>query len=76
MPKNGVLLAGALTIALILLLNVKEIAKIASAFLLFVFLSLCLAVIVFRESKMKSYEPAYKSPLYPWMQILGRLVYI
>ena len=31
----------------------------------------CLAVIVMRESKIDSYDPGYRSPLYPWMQIFG-----
>lgn len=74
-PKHGVLLTGALSIAFVLLLDVKDIAKIASAFLLFVFLSLCLAVIIFRESDKKEYQPAFRSPGYPWIQIIGCLVY-
>ncbi|MDA3815998.1 MAG: PTS sugar transporter subunit IIA [Prolixibacteraceae bacterium] len=30
-----------------------------------------LAVIVFRKSKIDSYDPGYRSPLYPWMQVAG-----
>ncbi len=48
-----------------------KIAKLASAFQLLVFAFICLAVIVMRESKIQSYDPGYKSPLYPWMQIFG-----
>ena len=29
------------------------------------------SVIVFRNSKIASYDPGYHSPLYPWMQIFG-----
>jgi mannitol/fructose-specific phosphotransferase system IIA component (Ntr-type) len=29
------------------------------------------SVIVFRKSKIASYDPGYHSPLYPWMQIAG-----
>ena len=43
----------------------------ASAFQLFVFALLALAVIVMRESRIESYDPGYRSPLYPWMQLLG-----
>lgn len=32
---------------------------------------LCLAVIVMRESRIPSYDPGYKSPFYPWLQIVG-----
>jgi mannitol/fructose-specific phosphotransferase system IIA component (Ntr-type) len=31
----------------------------------------CLAVIVMRESKLVSYDPGYRAPLYPWLQIFG-----
>ncbi len=31
----------------------------------------CLAVIVMRESRITSYDPGYRSPFYPWTQILG-----
>lgn len=32
---------------------------------------ICLAVIVMRESRIESYDPSFKSPFYPWMQIVG-----
>ena len=32
---------------------------------------LCLSVIVMRESKIESYDPGFRSPFYPWMQIIG-----
>ncbi len=32
---------------------------------------ICVSVIVMRESGIESYDPGYKSPLYPWMQIFG-----
>jgi mannitol/fructose-specific phosphotransferase system IIA component (Ntr-type) len=38
-----------------------------------VFAFICVAVIVMRESKIQSYDPGYKAPLYPWMQIIGIL---
>lgn len=74
-PRNAVILSGALSIALVLLLDVVEIAKTASAFLLFVFLTMCVAVIIFRESGKSEYKPGFKSPLYPWLQIIGCVVY-
>jgi mannitol/fructose-specific phosphotransferase system IIA component (Ntr-type) len=48
-----------------------KIAKLASAFLLMLFAFNCLAVIVMRESQIDSYDPGFKSPWYPWMQIVG-----
>jgi hypothetical protein len=37
------------------------------------FALLNLGVIVMRESHIASYDPGYRSPLYPWMQIFGIL---
>jgi mannitol/fructose-specific phosphotransferase system IIA component (Ntr-type) len=31
----------------------------------------CLAVVVLRESGLQNYRPAFKAPLYPWLQVLG-----
>lgn len=75
-PRKAVLLSGALCIVLIILFNVRELAKIASAFLLFVFLTMCLAVIIFRESNKREYDPKFLSPLYPWTQIIGCIIYL
>ena len=75
-PTSAVLLTGALMIFFILVLDAKGIAKLASAFQLFIFVLVNLAVIVMRESKIKAYDPGYKSPFYPWMQIAGIILSI
>lgn len=60
------------TIVLILVfLDPARIAKLASAFQLLMFALVCLAVVVMRESRIDSYDPGFRSPLYPWMQVLG-----
>ena len=35
------------------------------------FAMLCLAVIIMRESQIESYDPGWKAPFYPWLQIIG-----
>ena len=40
------------------------------------FLFVILSSIIMRESKIMSYKPAFISPLYPWIQILGIIVYL
>lgn len=70
-PTSAVILTGALMIFFIIVLDAKGIAKLASAFQLFIFVLVNIAVIVMRESRIKAYDPGYKSPLYPWMQIAG-----
>ena len=75
-PRNSVIATGILLVILVLAFDVKGIAKLASAFLLFVFMGMCLAVAIFRESKIDEYQPGFRSPLYPWVQIIGIIVYL
>lgn len=70
-PTMAILATGVLMIASILLLNAEGIAKLASAFQLFIFILVNFAVIVMRESRITSYDPGYRSPWYPWMQCFG-----
>lgn len=72
-PVPAVLLTGGLVVAAVAL-DVAAIAKLASAVQLMVFAMVSLAVIVMRESQIDGYEPGFKSPLYPWMQIAGMVV--
>ncbi len=70
-PTNAILVTVGTVVAIIVLFDPLRIAKLASAFQLLMFALVCLAVIVMRESQIRSYDPGYKSPFYPWMQILG-----
>ncbi|MFK7959844.1 MAG: amino acid permease [Phycisphaerales bacterium] len=72
-PTPAILVTGALMIVCIAFLEAEGIAKLASAFQLFIFILVNLAVIVMRESHIPSYDPGYRSPLYPWIQIFGML---
>ncbi|WP_339622561.1 amino acid permease [uncultured Winogradskyella sp.] len=55
----------------ILFLDVEKIAKLASAFMVMMFISVNACVIILRETATQWYNPAYKSPLYPFMQLFG-----
>jgi amino acid transporter/mannitol/fructose-specific phosphotransferase system IIA component (Ntr-type) len=70
-PFYSIALTLATMILILVLFDPMRIAKLASAFQLLMFALVCLAVIVMRESKIPSYDPGYKSPCYPWMQIAG-----
>lgn len=72
-PTVSIVVTSVLIAASILLFNVAEIAKLASAFQLLMFSLLNVAVIIMRESRIEAYDPGYRSPLYPWMQIVGTL---
>lgn len=70
-PVFSVIITTAIMVLFILLFNLESVAKLASAFQLLLFALLNIAVIVMRESKIEAYDPGFKSPWYPWVQILG-----
>ena len=60
------------TMALVILfLDVEKIAKLASAFMVTMFISVNICVVILRETSAQWYNPTYRSPLYPVMQIFG-----
>ncbi len=70
-PGYALIITVLIILAILIFLNPTNIAKLASAFQLLMFMLVCIAVIVMRESKLEAYDPGYKSPFYPWMQIIG-----
>ena len=70
-PVPAILLTAGLIVVFIVVLTEEGIVKLASTFQLFIFMIINFSVIVFRNSKIASYDPGYHSPLYPWMQIFG-----
>ena len=56
----------------ILLLPLKDVVKLASGFKIMIFIMINSCVIVLRQtSDTHGWDPAYKGPLYPIMQIWG-----
>lgn len=51
--------------------NTEKIAKLASTFMILMFIIVNLSVIILRENHVSWYNPTYKSPFYPFTQILG-----
>ncbi len=72
-PTAAIAVTAVAMVGAILLLDIAAIAKLASAFQLLLFSLLCLAVLIMRESKIAGYDPGFRSPLYPWLQIVGVL---
>lgn len=70
-PVYSILVSGGAMVLMITFLPLLEIAKLASAFQLLVFVLVNLAVIAFRESKVDWYRPTFRVPLYPWLPIAG-----
>ncbi|MCK5683918.1 amino acid permease, partial [bacterium] len=54
-----------------LCLDLTALAKAASSALLLTYIFSCLCLIIMRESHLQNYQPSFKAPLYPWIQIIG-----
>ena len=73
-PTLGIVVTAGLMVLFILVLSAEGVAKVASAFNLFVFALVNVSVVVMRESRIDSYDPGFRSPLYPWTQIAGVVI--
>ena len=62
-------------IVIILFLGLEDLVKTASILKLMLFLLVTFSLIIMRGSKIQSYRPTFRSPFYPWIQILGILGY-
>jgi len=70
-PRNAIVVTGVLLLGLIAFVPVVELAKLASAFQILVFAIVNVALIVFRSSGVESYQPSFRAPGYPYVQVLG-----
>ncbi|MBN2160179.1 MAG: amino acid permease [Spirochaetes bacterium] len=69
-PHNSIILTGIIMISA-LFLKLDIIIKTASSVLILTYIFSCLAVIVLRESRLQNYQPSFRAPLYPWIQVVG-----
>lgn len=74
-PHVSIIFTSAFMIAIILFLSLENLIKTASTLMILLFIFVNLSLIVMRESKIQSYRPMFRAPLYPWLQILGILGY-
>lgn len=70
-PVVTILLTGLVMALVIIFLDVKKIAKLASAFMVMMFMLENVCVVIFRETAVQWYKPAFRSPFYPWVQLFG-----
>ncbi|MEJ2320720.1 MAG: amino acid permease [Gemmatimonadales bacterium] len=70
-PTLAIVVTVACAILVVSTLDVVSLAKLASTFQLLVFALLCLAVIIMRESGLAAYDPGYRAPFYPVLQVVG-----
>ena len=74
-PYLCVWLTGAFMIAMICLLSIADLVKVASTMMLVLFLLVNVAVLIMRGSRIPNYRPLYRSPLFPWIQLVGIVIY-
>ncbi len=70
-PHVSIFITSGFMIAVIALLSIENLVKVASTMMLMLFLLVNVAVLIMRGSKLQNYRPLFRSPLYPWMQIAG-----
>jgi len=73
-PQNSIYFTSTFMI-LVILLPLDILVKTASTIMILLYILENLSLIVMRESGLQNYHPKFKSPLYPWLQILAILAY-
>jgi amino acid transporter/mannitol/fructose-specific phosphotransferase system IIA component (Ntr-type) len=58
-----------------LMFPLELLVKTASTVILTSYVLTNLSVIILRESKLKHYKPSFKTPLYPFLQIFGIIIF-
>ncbi len=71
-PHNALLLTGAFVLGAVFL-RLEVLVEAASIVLIMTYFLACIAVIILRESGVQNYQPRFRAPLYPWLQIAGLL---
>ncbi|MCF7957713.1 MAG: amino acid permease [Phycisphaerae bacterium] len=69
-PHISILLTG-IIIMVAIFIDVKVLVKAASSVLILTYMFTCFAVVILRESRIQNYRPEFKTPLYPWVQLVG-----
>ncbi|MFO8006481.1 MAG: amino acid permease, partial [Candidatus Brocadiia bacterium] len=74
-PTRAVVLTAVFMIAVMLLLKLELFVKAASAMMIMLFMFEIVALVLMRESRIPTYQPTWRAPLYPWVQVLGLCAY-
>ncbi len=70
-PLWSIMMSCFLIALFIVFLNPSQIVKFASSFIIFIYVMENFIVILFREMRVQWYNPSYKTPFYPFLQIFG-----
>jgi amino acid transporter len=75
-PVYSILLTSLIIMAIVIFLDVEQVAKTTSAMFLFQFILTNAALIIMRRANLEGYRPSVKVPLFPWIPLFGIVVYI
>ena len=75
-PVISILITSLFMVLAITFLKLEILVKVASTMKLILFSFVNISVILMRESKIVSYKPSFKAPLYPYLQIAGVAIYL
>lgn len=70
-PVWSIVFSGLITGIIILTLDVEKVAKLASVFIIIMFILVNLTVVILRESGAQWYQPKYRVPFYPLLPVVG-----
>ncbi len=74
-PHISILLTGGFMVTAIVFLDIELLVKTASTLKIILFMLTNASVIIMRESRIQSYRPKFKSPLYPYIHIFAIIAY-
>jgi amino acid transporter len=72
-PTYSIIFTSVFMIFVILFLDIENLVKTASLLKILLFLFVIISLIIMRESKIRNYNPEFKSPFYPYIHIFGML---
>ena len=74
-PVIAILFTSLFMLLVIIFLDLETLVKVASTMKLLLFMFVNISVIIMRQSRIVSYKPKFRSPLYPYVQIAGIAFY-
>ena len=75
-PVLSIALTCGFMVAVLALLDIKSLVKTASLMMLILFAGVNVAVLIMRASRVQNYRPAFRSPGFPYVQIVGIACYL
>ena len=74
-PHTAIILTSLSMISVIAFLSIEDLVKTASTMMILLFLTLNLALVTLRLSKIQSYQPPFRMPMAPALPLIASVVY-